>query len=81
MHNTISFIQNLEGERVENHVEIEQESLRHFQQVHLEPQVDRRLAIDKIISNVPKIITAEHNELLLRPITQQEVDTTMHQLK
>jgi len=70
MHNTISFIQNLDGERVENHAEIEQEFLRHFQQVHQEPQADRTPAIEKIITNVPKIITAEHNELLLRPITQ-----------
>jgi len=30
---------------------------------------------------VPKIITEDHNKLLLRPIQQQEVDTAMHQLK
>lgn len=34
-----------------------------------------------MIQNVPKIIKYEHNELLLRPSTQQEVDAAMHQLK
>lgn len=66
---------------MENHVDIEQEFISHFQQVHQEPQIDRWLSIEKIIQNVPKIITEEHNELLLCPISLQEVDATMNQLK
>lgn len=66
---------------MENHAEIEQEFIRHFQQVHQEPQMDRRHAIEKIIQNVRKIITEEHNELLLHPIMPQEVDAAMHQLE
>ena len=81
MHNTIPFIQKQDGERVEEHDEIEQEFTRYFRQVHQEPQKDRRPAIEKITRNVPKIITEEHNKLLLHPILQQEVDTAMHQLK
>eukprot|EP00253_Pinus_taeda_P011111 PITA_11111 len=81
MHNNISFIQKQGGERVEKHDEIEQEFLRHLRQVHQEPLIDRRPAIEKITQNVPKIITEEHNELLLSPILPQEVDAAMNQLK
>ena len=81
MHNTITFIQNQAGERVENHVEIEEEFINHFQAVHQEPLIDRQSAIEKITQNVPKIITEEHNQLLLRPVLTQEVDLAMKQLK
>jgi len=68
MHNNIPFIQNQEGAKVEKHEEIEEELLNHFQQVHHEPMIDRQQAIRKITSNVPKLITEEHNELLMSPI-------------
>lgn len=80
MHNNIPFILKQGGEKVEQHEEIE-ESLNHFKQVHQEPEIDRRPAIDRITHNVPKLIMEEHNELLLRPILTREVDTTMSQLK
>lgn len=41
MHNTIPFIQNQAGEKVEKHEEIEQVLLNHFQHVHREP-IDER---------------------------------------
>ena len=81
MHNTISFIKKREGDRVESHVEIEQEFINHFKEVHQEPQIDRRPAIEKITQNVSKIITEEHNQLLLRPVMSQEVELAMNQLK
>jgi len=81
MHNNISFIQNQEGTRVEKHEEIEEEFLQHFKQVHSKLEANRNPAIEKIIKKIPKIITEEHNELLLRPILPQEVDVAMHQLK
>lgn len=81
MHNNIPFIQKQGGEKVEQHEEIEKEFLNHFKQVHQEPEIDRRPAIDRITHNVPKLIMEEHNELLLHPILTQEVDTAMSQLK
>ena len=81
MHNNIPFIQKQGGARIEQHEEIEEEFLNHFKQVHQRPNADRRLAIERITQNVPKLITEEHNELLLRPILTQEVDTAMSQLK
>jgi len=81
MHNNIPFIQNHEGAKLEKHEDIEKELLTHFQQVHQEPAVDRQPAIRKITSNIPKLITEEHNELLMSPILPQEVDEAMLQLK
>eukprot|EP00253_Pinus_taeda_P008091 PITA_08091 len=81
MCNNIPYIQKLGGERVEQHEEIEKELLNHFKQVHQEPDINRCPAVERIICNVPKLITAEHNELLLSPIQIQEVDVAMAQLK
>lgn len=38
-------------------------------------------AIDKILQNIPKLITEEHNLLLLKPTNLQEVENVVHQLK
>jgi len=73
MINTITHIQNIQGERVEDHAAIEQELLTYFKQVHHDTQTDRTEAIDKIIKSIRKIITKEHNQLLLKLITLQEV--------
>eukprot|EP00253_Pinus_taeda_P016963 PITA_16963 len=81
MHNKIPFIQNEEGVKVEEHEKIEEILLNHFQQVHQEQAVDRQRAIGKITSNIPKLVTKEHNELLMRPIQIQEVDEAMAHLK
>eukprot|EP00253_Pinus_taeda_P035953 PITA_35953 len=81
MHNSIPFIQTQGGAKIESHEEIEKEFLKHFAQVHTEPEGDRRPTIARITNNVPKIIIEEHNELLLRPILMQEVDDAMSQLK
>eukprot|EP00253_Pinus_taeda_P015092 PITA_15092 len=74
MINTITHIQNNQGERVEDHAAIEQELLTYFKQVHHETQTDRTEAIDKIIKSIPKIIIEEHNQMLLKLITLQEVE-------
>lgn len=81
IHNNIPFIQKQDGARIEQHEEIEEELLNHFKHVHQESNANRRPAIERITQNVPKLLTEEHNELLLRPILTQEVDTAMSQLK
>eukprot|EP00253_Pinus_taeda_P021095 PITA_21095 len=69
------------GEKLERHEEIEAKLRNHFNQILQEPEGDRRTTIEKITNNVPRIVKEEHNELLLRPITPQEVDEAMFQLK
>jgi len=81
MNNNITHIQNEQGTKVETHEEIESELLNYFKQAHHKPHIDRSLAIEKITRNIPKIISEEHNELLLRPIDLQEVEAAVRQLK
>eukprot|EP00253_Pinus_taeda_P005332 PITA_05332 len=81
MHNNITHIQNEQGDKLEKHEEIEAELLNHFKKVHKEPSIDRSQAICNITSNIPKLITDQHNQMLLKPIDLQEVDSTVKQLK
>ena len=81
MHNTISHIQNEQGERIEDQIGIESEFLNYFKQAHQEPDIDQLSAIESILSNIPKLISEEHNQLLLKPVDLQEVETSVHQLK
>lgn len=81
MHNNILQLQNQQGERMEEHDDIERELITHFKYVHQEPQVNRQSAINKILQHVPKIITEEHNQLLLRLVTLLEVESTLDQMK
>lgn len=66
---------------MEDHADFERELLAHFKFVHQEPQVKKQSTISKILQHVPKIITEEHNQLLLRPITPLEVESALAQLK
>eukprot|EP00253_Pinus_taeda_P025340 PITA_25340 len=81
MHNTISHIQNEQGERIEDQTSIESEFLNYFKQAHQEPYIDRMPAIESILSNILKLISEEHNQLLLKPVDLQEVEIVVHQLK
>eukprot|EP00253_Pinus_taeda_P031502 PITA_31502 len=81
MHNQIPFIVNHDWVKVEEHGQIEEVLLNHFQQVHREQEENRHRAIGKITSNIPKLVTAQHNEILMSPISAQEVDEAMGQLK
>eukprot|EP00253_Pinus_taeda_P020401 PITA_20401 len=81
MHNNITHIQNEQGAKLEKHEEIEAELLNHFKQVHKEPSIDRSQAIQNITSKIPKLISDQHNQMLLKPIDLQEVESTVKQLK
>ena len=81
MNNHISHIKNDQGSRIETHEGIEEEFLRYFKQAHQEPNIDRTEAIDKVTRHIPKLITEEHNLLLLKPTSLQEVEIVVHQLK
>eukprot|EP00253_Pinus_taeda_P022984 PITA_22984 len=81
MHNLISHIHNDQGEKIETHAGIEENFLRYFKKVHQEPSIDRAPAIEKILQQIPKLITDEHNLLLLQPILLHEVDNAVKHLK
>jgi len=81
MNNNISHIKNEQGARIETHEGIENEFLRYFKQTHQEPNIDRTQAIDRVLRNIPKLVTEEHNQLLLCPTNLQEVENAVKQLK
>lgn len=65
MHNNITFINNLQGERLEVHEEVEQEFKKYFQDILQEPPGCRDQAIRSPTQHIPKIITENHNNKLL----------------
>eukprot|EP00253_Pinus_taeda_P030007 PITA_30007 len=81
MNNNISHIQNEQGAKIETHEGIESEFLNYFKQAHQEPNIDKMPAIDKILRNIPKLISEEHNHLLLIPVDLQKVEEAVRQLK
>eukprot|EP00253_Pinus_taeda_P026524 PITA_26524 len=81
MHNLISHIQNEQGERVESHEGIEENFLNYFKEVHQELNINRLPAIEKILLHIPRLISPEHNNLLLQPIQLHEVDMAVRNLK
>lgn len=81
MINHISHIKNEQGNKVETHEGIEAEFLKYFEKAHQEPDINRMPAINKVIKNIPRIITEEHNSLLLKPINLEEVEEAMWNLK
>ena len=81
MQNIISHIINQQGERMENHEDMQQELVDYFKNIQQEPQTNRQQEIDQIKQLIPKLVTAEHNKMLLRPVSPQEVDEAMAQFK
>lgn len=81
MSNHISYVNNEQGTKIETHEGIEQEFLNYFKKMNQEPNINRTEMIDKIIRHIPRLITEDHNTLLLKPISLQEVETTVNLLK
>lgn len=81
MNNTISHMQNSQGDKLEKQEDIEKELINHFKTVHQEQPTDKQSAINDILYHIPKLITEEHNKLLLRPVTIMEVEEASNQLK
>eukprot|EP00253_Pinus_taeda_P035520 PITA_35520 len=46
-----------------------------------EPNINRTEEIETIVSNIPRLITEEHNTLLLKPINLEEVEAAVKLLK
>jgi len=66
---------------VETHEEIEKEFLNYFKKMNQEPTINRAEAIDNITKHIPRVIIEDHNTLLLKPVSLQEVESAVNQLK
>jgi len=56
---------------------VEKELLTYYQSLRTEPPIDRSQAIAYILKNIPKEVTKEKIESMMRPITQEEVDQSL----
>eukprot|EP00253_Pinus_taeda_P010679 PITA_10679 len=72
---------NHKGEKIETHEGIEKEFINYFKKAHQEPDFNRLPAINQITQNIPKVITEEHNSLLIKPINLQEVQEAVQHMK
>eukprot|EP00253_Pinus_taeda_P003713 PITA_03713 len=81
MHNHISQLNNAQGEKIETQEGIEKEFLQYFKAMSQEPNINRSEEIDRIARNIPRLITEDHNTLLLKPISLQEVEMAANSLK
>eukprot|EP00253_Pinus_taeda_P017696 PITA_17696 len=67
--------------RIETHEGIETEFFNYFKKMNREPNINRKEAIDKITRHIPRLINEDHNTLLLKPISLQEVESAVNLLK
>ena len=81
MHNNIAFINNQQGKHLEVHEEVAHQLQDYFQDILREPPCCINQSIQYIMQHIPKIITLDHNIRLLQPISMQEVEDAMAQLK
>eukprot|EP00253_Pinus_taeda_P009705 PITA_09705 len=81
MINQITHINNEQGEKIEMHEGIEKEFTNYFKKAYQETEINRIPAINRLTQNIPRIITEEHNSLLIQPITMQEVEEAVKQMK
>jgi len=81
MINQITHVTNEQGEKIETHEGIEKEFINYFKKPHQEPDFNRIPAINQLLQNIPKVITEEHNKLLIKPINPQEVEEAVQQMK
>ena len=67
-----------DGNQVESRGEIKEELVHYFEEIMVEDRGDRRHDITKITILIPKVVTRENNEMLLKPISMQEVEEVVN---
>jgi hypothetical protein len=75
--NRITHLVSEQGIEIQQHPYIETELLSYYKILLMEPPIDRSLTIESVLKNIPKEVTKEHNEILMSPITQEEVDQSL----
>jgi hypothetical protein len=78
--NHITKLENAQGTTLLSHLDITKELTDYYLDLLSEPQVDHAEAIGKVTTNIPTLITQEHNEALMTPISQAEVDQAIQEL-
>jgi hypothetical protein len=81
MNNIISFPKTKDGTRLENDKDNEIEIVSYYVDLLMEENCSRGNSIHKVTSHIPSIVTDQYNTFLMHPITHQEVDSTVMQMK
>ena len=66
--------------KVESRKKIEEVITQHFSDILTEDGGDRRRAINRITDMIPRTVTRENNEMLLKSVSMQEVEEVIHQM-
>jgi len=64
------------GNKITSHSNIEQELTTLFQNILVEPLLDRSESIQAIVQKIPHLVTDEQNTNLMRLISLEEVETS-----
>jgi hypothetical protein len=75
--NRITKLENNQGQAIMDHEGMESELVNYYKDLLTEPVQDRSEAITTITQHIPNLISREHNEALMRPISIEEVDQAM----
>jgi hypothetical protein len=81
MHNRISCLKKEDGSRLEAHKDIEKELVSYYEDLLTEENHSREEAIQLVTNQIPCLVTEHHNASLMHPITLQEVDIAVSQMK
>ena len=68
----------MEGGRIETHQEIEEELNHYFTEILNEDLPDRERDIAQITRLIPPSVSREDNEMLIQPVSLQEVEEAVN---
>lgn len=72
--NRVLALKNIEGNFIHSHEEMVEELNQYSSTLLIEPRNDQARDIQKITHNIPEILTKEHNKMLVRKVSLQEVE-------
>ena len=78
--NKITKLKDEQGTSFQSHQEIASILRNHFSLIATEPDIDKREAINEVITLIPKLITEEKNKSLNRLVTLQEVEEAVKEM-
>ena len=73
-------LKKMDGSTVETRREIEEELSQHFSDIRKEYGGDRSRAINRITNLIPRTVTKENNEMLIKLVSMQEVEEVINQM-
>jgi hypothetical protein len=67
--NEITQLEDSQGNPIREHTQIAEELNTYYKELLTETNEDMKEAIQRITKHIPSLVTQEHNDALMRPIT------------